>query len=295
LIARPDDGEVESETGRTPVSYIHARQHDEQAWCDWLVVVQVRTNSGSAVSRVARQVGGYLETAKPPLDHITQQESGSPDVDAKRHWRPYKILSREAQDGLRLLHAEDPERWSRKALAEAFKMSVESVRRILKSKWQPSSDVVARQNRRIRERREERQTAYASKSEQHITREHEEVQRIRAMIAQSNENAGRPHHSHDSIDADEYRVVNEDGSLYEQETRRQKVRYEGLVGTSYDGQQHKAATSRVRSGVTRGDGEWCLVDAGWCVVHVMTARARTTYDVERQYLASHDDRFQLDS
>ena len=57
-------------------------------------------------------------------------------------WSPMTRLSREAQDGLRLLHAADPERFSVDVLSRRFRISVESVRRILKSRWQPSAKAV---------------------------------------------------------------------------------------------------------------------------------------------------------
>ena len=41
-------------------------------------------------------------------------------------------------DGVRTLHAEDPVQFSTAALAKRFSVSPESIRRILKSRWQPS-------------------------------------------------------------------------------------------------------------------------------------------------------------
>ncbi|KAK0546191.1 asparaginyl-tRNA synthetase [Tilletia horrida] len=62
---------------------------------------------------------------------------------AKPFWRPGKILSRSAQDGIRTLHAYDPkERFSVPELSRAFGISVESVRRILRAggRWQSQKD-----------------------------------------------------------------------------------------------------------------------------------------------------------
>ena len=50
-------------------------------------------------------------------------------------WNPRKKLSPDTMQGIRALHAEDPERYSTASLAEHFKVSPEAIRRILKSKW----------------------------------------------------------------------------------------------------------------------------------------------------------------
>ncbi|PWN36604.1 uncharacterized protein FA14DRAFT_4586 [Meira miltonrushii] len=275
LIARPDDGPYESETGRRPIKYIHAKQDDVQAWCDWIVVVQVRTSAGSTVSRVAKEIGEYLADQRPPTDESTKAAAEIKKKNAKANWQPFKILSREAQDGLRLLHASDPERWSRKELAETFKMSVESVRRVLRSKWQPSPAVVSRQNRRANERYEEKQQQQGWQG-----REVEEVERIKQSMLDSNRQSNIPQ---DDFNYDNYRVVDEEGRpVDEQKPFKQQITYEGLVPSANDAQSTRSS-SRARNGLLRGDGEWCLVDAGWCVVHVMTPKARITYDVESQY------------
>lgn len=55
-------------------------------------------------------------------------------------WNPPRKLSREAMDGLRVLHKHDPVTFSTSVLAERFKVSPEAVRRILRSKWQPNRE-----------------------------------------------------------------------------------------------------------------------------------------------------------
>ncbi|EDR08216.1 uncharacterized protein LACBIDRAFT_148118, partial [Laccaria bicolor S238N-H82] len=55
-------------------------------------------------------------------------------------WSPPRKLSREAMDGLRQLHHHDPEKFTTPLLAEKFRISPEAVRRILKSKWEPSRE-----------------------------------------------------------------------------------------------------------------------------------------------------------
>lgn len=71
-------------------------------------------------------------------------------------WKPPKKLSREAMDGLRLLHSENPEIFTTPILADKFRISAEAVRRILKSKWEPTRErkikLAAREKREAQER-----------------------------------------------------------------------------------------------------------------------------------------------
>jgi hypothetical protein len=317
LIARPDEeGVIDSMTGKRPIVYIDAKEYSDDAWTDWIVVVQVKSSAGGAVSRVAKEVGTFLKHVRPPVKPLTinsadedvkaeeirsiddflgqeaippsrskrpaedkeeksTDESSSKDTSLeKRRWQPYKIISREAQDGIRLLHTQNPEQWSRKMLAETFKISQESVRRILKSKWSPSAQVVGRQNRKAMERQIERRR----EKKEWMKEEEDEVSMIRKEMQRDNQDA--------QDDEQEYRLQGqEDEDLENRYTH--PVYYEGLVQSGDDRSQGKG-----KSAVTRGDGEWCLVDAGWCVVHVMTARARNIYDVES--IAARSDSRDLD-
>ncbi|KAF8498867.1 hypothetical protein JB92DRAFT_2795401 [Gautieria morchelliformis] len=55
-------------------------------------------------------------------------------------WSPPRKISRDAMDGLRMLHNHSPEIFTTPVLAERFKISPEAVRRILKSRWVPSKE-----------------------------------------------------------------------------------------------------------------------------------------------------------
>ncbi|GBE88743.1 hypothetical protein BKA93DRAFT_729375 [Sparassis latifolia] len=70
-------------------------------------------------------------------------------------WAPPRKLSRDAMDGLRSLHATDPELFTTPVLAERFCISPEAVRRVLKSKWTPTREQRARLLERERRGREE--------------------------------------------------------------------------------------------------------------------------------------------
>ncbi|KAI0401143.1 hypothetical protein F4802DRAFT_581385 [Xylaria palmicola] len=63
-------------------------------------------------------------------------------------WCPRKRLSPDALDGIRALHRQFPEQYTTEVLAKHFEVSVESIRRILRSKWTPSPEEdAARQER----------------------------------------------------------------------------------------------------------------------------------------------------
>jgi hypothetical protein len=55
-------------------------------------------------------------------------------------WNPRKKLSPDAQEGIRHLHQTHPEKFTTAVLSDHFKVSPESIRRILKSKWRPSDE-----------------------------------------------------------------------------------------------------------------------------------------------------------
>jgi hypothetical protein len=322
LIARPDEGEgrgagsgIDSETGKKPITYIHAKEADEFAWTDWIVVIQVRSSAGGSVSRVAKEVGTFLKHALPPLQQplrvreeededqevstlaaekevtsiedflvqpsslaekrarrVYEEETVAPKVkveeEKKTPWRPKKIISREAQDGLRVLHSSDPEKWNRKALAETFRISPNSVRRILSSKWKPTGKTIGRQNRRAMEREQQHRIdmGYLGSGSRESKEEAEIASIRREMEGKTLEE--------NELEEEEYTLEGEEEDNQGQR-HTQPVFYEGLVDPGDD-----RKTGRGKSGVSRGDGEWCLVDAGWCIVHVMTAQARNMYDVE---------------
>lgn len=310
LIVRPDeDNGIDGFSSRKPIVYINAKEKSEDAWTDWIVVVQVKSNAGGSVSRVAREVGTFLKHVRPPTaqytrsiaspqveaeveedqavtsiedflgkeaaptpppagkkstkrDEVIKPDSPSETSTERRRWQPFKIISREAQDGIRLLHGSDPEKWSRKMLSEQFKVSQESIRRILKSRWKPTASVVGRQNRRAMEREMEKRG-----QQKWMTEEQEEVASIRREMERNNQGVDE--------DEQEYRLQGEEDEDRSEDRYTHPVFFEGLVHSGEDRSHGKG-----KSAVTRGDGEWCLVDAGWCVVHVMTARARKQYDVE---------------
>ncbi|EFQ29964.1 mitochondrion organization and biogenesis protein [Colletotrichum graminicola] len=55
-------------------------------------------------------------------------------------WNPRKRLSPDAIAGIKALHAQFPEEYTLRTLADKFQVSPEAIRRILKSKWQASPE-----------------------------------------------------------------------------------------------------------------------------------------------------------
>lgn len=77
----------------------------------------------------------------PPPQHRRENWQLQKDALKKKFpegWRPMKRLSPDAVAGIRALHAQFPEEYTTARLVEKFEISPEAVRRILKSKWQPS-------------------------------------------------------------------------------------------------------------------------------------------------------------
>lgn len=70
-------------------------------------------------------------------------------------WAPPHKLSRAAMDGLRALHAHDPDTFTTPVLADKFRVSPEAVRRILRGKWQPTPEQRVRLLERERRHRQE--------------------------------------------------------------------------------------------------------------------------------------------
>jgi len=71
-------------------------------------------------------------------------------------WAPPHKLSRAAMDGLRALHAHDPDTFTTPVLADKFRISPEAVRRILRGKWQPTQEQRVRLLERERRHRKDR-------------------------------------------------------------------------------------------------------------------------------------------
>eukprot|EP00052_Salpingoeca_macrocollata_P005020 m.44931 g.44931 ORF g.44931 m.44931 type:complete len:177 (+) comp14610_c0_seq1:46-576(+) len=112
--------------------------------------------------RLARRLA--TASSRRPIAPIQQPPvvpSGSTTLPAERErergrWTPVKKLSRPAMEHLRTLHATDPAVHTREKLAQTFGISVEAVRRILRSKFEPAQETAARQQQRYELQQAER-------------------------------------------------------------------------------------------------------------------------------------------
>ncbi|CAM1509939.1 Fc.00g002740.m01.CDS01 [Cosmosporella sp. VM-42] len=76
---------------------------------------------------------------KPKTPHWAAQKEALKEK-FPEGWAPRKRLSPDALAGIRALNAQFPDIYTTDALAKKFEVSPENIRRILKSKWQPSVD-----------------------------------------------------------------------------------------------------------------------------------------------------------
>lgn len=212
-------------------------------------------------------------------------------------WRPLKILSRETQNGLRIFHRSDPLKWNVVSLAERFKISPESVRRILKAKperW--GGDAMEDKGvRRVDPTTGER---VIQTGPERWAREEDEIERLRARIQGEKQGAGIAQET--EVDAEEQDGIDDDDvspsssqspllNLRSLGKPRHPVRFEGLpLSSAANKSRNKRIAKRAAfGGGSIGDnsandttGEWALIDAGWCVVHVMTPESRRRYRIE---------------
>lgn len=93
---------------------------------------------------------------KPKREQWQTQKGALEKKFGDEGWSPRKKISPDAMDGIRALHEEDPEKWATPVLAEHFKVSPESIRRILKSKWKPKDDEGVQKRRERWARRHDR-------------------------------------------------------------------------------------------------------------------------------------------
>ncbi|WFD36756.1 asparagine--tRNA ligase [Malassezia cuniculi] len=270
IVARPREpegdqwGDVIRSSPIAVIRPIPLGDGDMMSSIGWIIVVETRHSSPGAVRRVASEIGKYLQhtrapSAEPPmsLDDLL----GAPvyygtetRVEPKKEKEALKTqfpdvwsrksISNEAHVGIKLLHETDPERFSVSVIARRFGLQADHVRKLLKSRPRMTTEAATRTNRRARLLESMRRNAQRDG-------ELEEVESLRAA-----------------------RVPNTpqlDMSI------NNPVRYEGLVSAA------DLNKPRQKGVASRGSGDWCLVDAEWCMVHVMTAEARARYRIEEMW------------
>ena len=104
---------------------------------------------------VRYQTDNYTPVSDPTPSRWAQHRA-SMKTKFPQGWAPPHKLSRAAMDGLRALHAHDPDTFTTPVLADKFRVSPEAVRRILKGKWQPTQEQRARLLEREKRYRQDR-------------------------------------------------------------------------------------------------------------------------------------------
>ncbi|KAK4228333.1 hypothetical protein QBC38DRAFT_475432 [Podospora fimiseda] len=112
-----------------------------------------RTNGAPRISKqeTSKADASKVEPAKPnkyehkrPIEPKTKEEWRIQKEALKEKfpegWNPRKRLSPDALSGIRALHAQFPEEYTTEKLSEKFEMSPEAIRRILRSKWEPTAE-----------------------------------------------------------------------------------------------------------------------------------------------------------
>lgn len=106
-------------------------------------------------SKVRYQTDNYTPTSDPTPPQWSQHRA-SLKTRFPEGWAPPHKLSRAAMDGLRSLHAHDPDTFTTPVLADKFHISPEAVRRILRGKWQPTQEQRAHLLDREKRQRQDR-------------------------------------------------------------------------------------------------------------------------------------------
>ncbi|KAG9593550.1 hypothetical protein KCU97_g6047, partial [Aureobasidium melanogenum] len=87
-------------------------------------------------------------------DRWKVQKAALEEKFGEQSWNPRKRISPDALAGIRALHAKSPDVFSTAVLAEHFKVTPEAIRRILKSKWQPTEEEAEERRERWEKRGE---------------------------------------------------------------------------------------------------------------------------------------------
>ncbi|KOS22623.1 Required for respiratory growth protein 9 [Escovopsis weberi] len=128
------------------------RPHSKTAAAEWTKPRHQPYNPGANSNARGRKSAPDAETARQQQEQQQEQQQQQQKKPAEmwriqkaalkekfpEGWKPRKRLSPDALAGIRALNAQFPEAYTTEALAEKFRVPVEAIRRILKSKWTPT-------------------------------------------------------------------------------------------------------------------------------------------------------------
>lgn len=131
---------------------------EDAEWSSWKSEPAVDQSRPSRPRKPRLPRANFTEAAAPepasqfkPQKEHWQLQKASMKEKFPEGWKPRKRLSPDALAGIRALNAQFPDVYTTQALADKFEVSSEAIRRILKSKWQPSvNEEEGRQDRWFR-------------------------------------------------------------------------------------------------------------------------------------------------
>ena len=96
----------------------------------------------------------YLEYYSKLTQTVNWKERRQYDRFGHSMWKPKKRITRYQMDHLRELHRDFPGEWTLSKLSKHFNISHSAVKRILRSKFEPSEEIQNRQDSKVLESRE---------------------------------------------------------------------------------------------------------------------------------------------
>ncbi|KAG8855310.1 Required for respiratory growth protein 9 mitochondrial [Tulasnella sp. 330] len=114
----------------------------------------------SSSTRITPITSSQKGADREPIDKTWRAHREAMKRKFPEGWDPPKRLSRDNMDRLRAMHKSDPGTFTTPVLAQEFKISVEAVRRILKSRWEPSEEKLARKKDEETRKKDERLMLY---------------------------------------------------------------------------------------------------------------------------------------
>lgn len=242
-----------------------------------------------------------------PVGHYYKGDGRRPDEEAEpkeqtgKAWRPTRMLSRQTQDGMRMLHKADPEMFTVQQLAQAFHVSEIAVRKILRSKWRPSPEEAQKQERRRLNRAKLHREAGPEAHRLVLQRLQAALVKQRNMPLSADSSllgdaltsgydvhtknlveSIRQHSRRDAMNKVHARSAKSPPSTCSREPKpMQHVEFHGL-------EQRGDKQSAVFAPPTGGQsphGSWAMVDASWCQVHIVAPNMRPRLVDEQQWEA----------
>jgi hypothetical protein len=152
---------IASATGPKPISQARA---DKIALAIKTRKAEEKAAKKAAAEKLVEEQAAAKQAQKErnrSLDTWKVQKAALEEKFGEQNWNPRKRISPDALAGIRALHAKSPDTFSTAVLAEHFKITPEAVRRILKSKWQPSEEEAEERRERWEKRGEKKWTEMA--------------------------------------------------------------------------------------------------------------------------------------